>query len=322
MHPILVVGATGLLGSEICRLLRGSEHHVRGLVRPGSPREDLIRSFGAEIVPGDLRDVRSLERACRGAATVITTATAIRPRLPGDDLKSVDRDGQRALVDAARRSGVRRFLYVSVSPNLPRATPLVRYKREVESAVRGSGMAWVIVQPSAFMEVWFDPRAGFDVTAGKAALVGSGEAPVSYISVRDVAKAVVGAVREDSGVTRAHLPLGGPDAISTLDIVRMFEEETGRRFSVIHAPVPLVRGMGFVTRPFYPALSSVLGMAAHRAVAGDVIEPSEAARSLIPRPWSVRDFARDAARAALTERVRVLLGARAEHGSRFGGTRV
>jgi hypothetical protein len=95
----------------------------------------------------------------------------------------------------------------------------------------------------------------------------------------------------------------------------MFEAETGRRFSVVRAPVPLVRGMGVVTRPFYPAFSSVLGMAAYRAVAGDVIEPSEAARELLPRLMPVHDFVRGAARAALTERVRVLLrGA--------GGTRV
>lgn len=307
MRPILVVGATGLLGSEICRLLCGSKHAVRGLVRPGSPREEMLRSLGVEIVPGDLSDVRSLEVACRGVTTVISTASGLSRRLPGDSIRSVDRDGQRALVDAARRGGVRRFVFVSVSPNFARTTPLVRYKREIETAVRGSGMAWAIVQPSAFMEVWFSPQAGFDVTAGKVAMLGSGEAPVSYVSIRDVAKAVHTLVDTRTEVARAYVPLGGPDPLSPFDAVRMFEEESGRRFTVLRAPAPLARGVGALLRPFHAGLSSRLGMAAHMAVSGDVIENSALVRDLIDRPMTVRDFARSESRAALTERVRVLL---------------
>jgi NADH dehydrogenase len=308
MRPILVVGATGLLGSEICRILRGSDHQVRGLVRPGSPREDFLQRIGVETVQGDLRDVRSLERACRGVSTVISTANAVRPRLPGDSIQSVDRDGQRALVDAARRGGVRRFIYISVSPNLPRSTPLVRYKREVEMAVRGSGMAWVIVQPSSFLETSLRPSSGFDPALGKVAVLGSGEAPVSFISVRDVASAVAGIAGDFADVTRTSLPLGGPEPASVMDIVQAFEHDTGRRFHVVHAPTPVARGMGFLLRPFYPAFSSRLGIAAHKAIAGDVIERTDVARMLVPHPTTMREYVRDEARAAVVDRVRLILG--------------
>src|SRR6266850_2079788 len=262
MRPILVAGATGLLGSEICRLLCGSKHLVRGLVRPGSPREELLHSFGVETVQGDLRDVRSLEVACRGVTTVISTATGTSRRLPGDSVRSVDRDGQRALVDAARRGGVRRFIFVSASPNLPRTIPLVRYKREIEASVRGSGMAWIIVQPSVLMETWFRRRAGFDVTSGKVALLGSGEAPVSYVSVRDVAKAVVGVVDAEREVTRTYLPLGGLETLTPFDAVRIFEEESGRQYTVLRVPALPAKAMSFPLWPFDPGLSSALGMAA------------------------------------------------------------
>ena len=308
MRPILVVGATGLLGSEVCRLLCGSGHMVRGLIRPGSPREEMLHQLGVELVPGDLTDVRSLEAALRGVTTVVSTATGAARRLPGDSLRSVDRVGQRALVDAARRGGVRRFIYASVSPNLPRTTPLVRYKRETEAAVRGSGMAWVVVQPSAFMETWLTRRSGFDVTMGKAAVLGNGEAPVSYVSYRDVAKVVAGVADVDSAVSRATLPLGGPQALAPLDAVQIFERESGRRFHVVHAPASLARGMGFLLRPLDPVLSSNLGMAAHMAEVGDVIEPAREVWGMLPQPVTVREHARSAARAALTERVRVLLG--------------
>ena len=307
MRPILVVGATGLLGSEICRLLRGSEHPVRGLVRPGSPREELLRRHGVEVIQGDLRDVPSLERACRGASTVVSTATALHPRLPGDSIRSVDRQGQRALVDAARRSGIRRFIFTSVSPNLPRTTPYVRYKREIETAVRGSGMAWVIVQPSPFLETSFRPQAGFHAMAGKAAILGQGDMPVSWISVHDVAKAMAGVASQLADVSRVYLPLGGPEPASTMDMVQAYEHDTGRHFRIFHAPPSLARGMGFLLRPFYPALSSSLGMSAFMAASGDVIERSDVAKSLVPDPVHFRDFVHDEARAAVVERVRVLL---------------
>ena len=307
MRPILVVGATGLLGSEICRLLCGSQHAVRGLVRPGSPRIEMLRRLGVDLAAGDLRDVRSLEAALRGVTTVISTASGAARRLPGDSLGRVDRDGQRALVDAARRGGARRFVFASLSPHLPRTTPLVRYKRQTEAAVRGSGMAWVIVQPSAFMETWLHRGAGFDVESGRVFVLGSGEAPVSWVSVRDVAQVMAGIANPDSGVSRTFVPVGGPHAITPLEAARIFDQEAGRRSTALRVPVPLARAAGFLTRPFDPALSSALGISARRAMAGDVVLPSELVGRLVPRPVTVWDHARATVRAARTERIPALV---------------
>jgi len=310
MRPILVVGATGLLGSEVCRLLRGSRHPVRGIIRRGSPHEEMLRAIGVELVPGDLNDPRSLEAACRGVGTVVSTATGAARRLPGDSLRNVDWAGQQSLVDAARKAGARRFVFTSVSPNLPRATPLVRYKREVETAVRGSGMSWVVVQPSAYMETWLTRAFGFDVAAGKASILGSGEAPVSYVSRRDVAKVMAAAADPLSSVHRSYLPVGGPDELTPLDAARMFEEESGRRMTIVRAPSSLARGMGFLLRPFDPVVSSTMGIASYLAEVGDVVESTKTVRELNANPVTVRDYVRAASREALTERVRLLLGRR------------
>ena len=63
---VLVVGATGLLGSEVCRQLAAKDKKVRGLVRTTSDQAkvDMLKNYGAEIVQGDLRDRASLEAAC------------------------------------------------------------------------------------------------------------------------------------------------------------------------------------------------------------------------------------------------------------------
>ena len=64
----LVIGATGRLGSEVCRQLAAKGKPVRALVRATSDpgKVEALRSCGAEIVQGDLRDRASLSAACQG----------------------------------------------------------------------------------------------------------------------------------------------------------------------------------------------------------------------------------------------------------------
>src|SRR6476661_928533 len=171
---ILIVGATGLLGSEICRRLRERGRDVRALVRATSPRAPALRALGAEIAIGDLRNRGSLVAACRDVEAVISTATAMGSKDRSLSLNEIDRKGQLRLVDVARQSGVRTFVYLSLSPNLGPGAALVRYKREVERAVRLSGMRWTIIQPTAYMEVWLGPQLGWNHVAGRAIVLESG----------------------------------------------------------------------------------------------------------------------------------------------------
>src|SRR6476469_7394504 len=202
---ILVVGATGMLGLEICRRLREQGRGGRGLVRPGSPRESLLRELGVEVHHGDLRNPPGVAPACDGVTTVVSTATAMGAKERGLTLRAVDRDGQLALVELARLRGVKSFVFLSASPNLRRSAPLVRYKREVERAVHSSGMRWTIVQPSAFMDVWFSRLLGWNHVTGRAVIFGPGTAPVSWICVADVAMHVLAAI-DDPRVANVELP--------------------------------------------------------------------------------------------------------------------
>ena len=103
----LVVGATGHLGSEICRLLTEKDKPVKALIRPTSDKAktERLKSSGAVLVQGDLKDRASLDAACRGVTTVISTATSVTSRQQGDSIQTVDSEGQLRLVDAARAAG-------------------------------------------------------------------------------------------------------------------------------------------------------------------------------------------------------------------------
>jgi len=239
---ILVAGATGFLGREICRQLTAQGRPTRGLVRPSSNPEMVsqLRQWGVELVEGDLKDPESLKPACRGVSTVISTVTATRSRQPDDSIEATDQQGQLNLVDAARDAGVQRYVYISLSGQIYSDDPLTRAKRMVEERVRASGMTYTILRPSYFMEVWLSPPLGFDYPNGKATIYGSGEKPISWISLPDVAAFAVHTSNAPAA-ENATIELGGPDALSPREVVRIFEEISGRSFEIQTVPEEALR---------------------------------------------------------------------------------
>ncbi len=239
---ILVAGATGYLGGEICRRLTESGRPVRGLVRSTSDPNIVARleSLGVQVVRGDLRDRISLDAACAGVSAVISTATATRTRQPDESIESTDQDGQVNLVDAARAAGVPRFIYVSYSGQIEGDDPLTHAKRAVERQLRESGMTYTILRPNYFMEAWLSPALGFDYTSGHATIYGQGDRKISWISLADVAEFAVRAL-DAPGAENAVIELGGPEALSPNEVIRIFEESTGKRFDVEHVPEEALR---------------------------------------------------------------------------------
>ncbi len=236
---ILVVGATGILGTEVCRQLRQAGKPVRAFVRHGSPREPALRDLGVTIVNGDLASRVALEEACQDVSTIISTATAMASTEKGNSLRAVDRDGQLHLVEVAKAKGVGHFIFVSLSPNLKETASLVRYKREVARAIRVSGMRWTILQPSVFMEIWLSKMLGWDFEQARAMIFGSGDGAVSYISLNDVARYCVLAV-DDRRMWNVEIPLGGPADLSPNEVVKIFEQVSGRKYTAKKAPAPLL----------------------------------------------------------------------------------
>ena len=238
---ILVAGATGFLGREICRRLTAEGRKVRGLVRASSEAEVTahLTAMGVELVQGDLRHRASLDIACRGADAVISTATTTRSRQPGDSIEATDQEGQNNLVAAAKAEGVRRFVFVSYSKHMDDDGPLTRAKRSVEQSIRESGMRYTILRPTYFMEMWLSPSLGFDYSNAKATIFGSGNNKVSWVSLADVAQVAVRALDDDGPDTAVEL--GGPEALTPVEVVKIFEETSGKPFSLEHVPEDALR---------------------------------------------------------------------------------
>jgi uncharacterized protein YbjT (DUF2867 family) len=272
----LIVGATGLLGGEICRLLTARGKPVRALVRhtSGPEKVAMLKGLGAEIVYGDLKNPDSLDAACRGVRAVISTASSTLSRQPGDSIETVDQTGQTNLVDAAERAAVSRFVLISF-PQMSLDFPLQSAKRAAEERLRRARMTYTILQPTFFTEVWLSPALGFDAANAKAQIYGSGQNRISWISFRDVAAFAVAAL-DNPRAANAVIKLGGPEALSPLEVVQLAEQSVGKPIAVQHVPEDALRGQ------FQSATDSLQKSFAALMLsyaAGDVIEMADTLRA-------------------------------------------
>ena len=255
---ILVVGATGDLGGRVVRLLRTAGADVRCLVRPGSDA-DALREIGAEVVPGDLVDAASLDRACRDVDLVIATATAMGRILAGrrhPTMHDVDVAGMGSLVHAAEAAGVSRFIYVSFAGiDHSLGSPLEEAKRTTESRLRASSMRATFVRPDAFQDIHLAPIGRFDIAAGKVAVFGKGQTARRYVSSQDVAALIAQVAQEEQSPDA--IEFGGPEPLSKVEAVAIAEQLTGRRIKVRRMPRPLAMFIMRRLRRRSPAMASV-----------------------------------------------------------------
>jgi dihydroflavonol-4-reductase len=108
-----VTGATGFLGSHVARVLSEQGADLRLLVRPTSNLKNL-QGLNAETATGDLRDAASLEKAMSGCDTVFHVAADYRLWVQDpDEMYKSNVEGTRAMLEAARKNGVRRVVYTS-----------------------------------------------------------------------------------------------------------------------------------------------------------------------------------------------------------------
>ena len=237
----------------ITRRLLEEGKEVRVLVRRDSPSSQLVQQglatsaeelieAGARPVHGDLRDRASLDVAVEGVETLVTSANSAF-RGGADDPQSVDLEGNRNLIEAARDAGVEHFIFVSLlgaDPDHP--APFMQAKARSESALRESGMDYTILAPTAFMEVWPAMVVGMPALQGQTVtLVGEGSRRHSFVSNRDVAAFAVKAV-DDPAALQRHLAIGGPEALTWREVVATYERVLERsipvEFVAMGEPVP------------------------------------------------------------------------------------
>jgi len=286
MSHVLVVGATGQLGTAVVRQLVARGRRVRALVRPSSDHAHL-RISGVELATGDLRDRASLDRACQGATEVIATANAVIPRGRAS-FEAVEGQGYANLIAASGVAGVRRFVFMSV-PVTPHdeQVPTFRLKRRIERRLLDSGLPYTVVRGSLFMDDWLAligssiPLRGAEAATlrrpfwfsrlflgavgtlverrGLALVPGSGRARHAFVALEDVAAFLVGAIGLPSARDTI-LEVGGPEVLSWDEAVAIFARVLGRPLRALHAPAGVFRLQQRLLQPVSAQASNLMGM--------------------------------------------------------------
>lgn len=222
---ILVSGATGGIGGEVCRLLKEAGTPFRAMCRKAEQIEH-FRKIGIDAVPGDFDRPDTLAAAMAGVDTMFL----ITPPTPGQVAQET------AAIDAARQAGVGRIVKISASDgNVRSPVPWARHHALIDHHLRASGIEWTILKPTAFMQnfLWFkDPIArGFlpQVT---------GNGSVSWVDTRDVARVAATVLTQD-GHAQATYFLTGPETLDMKEASLRLSKALGHPVRYLDLPSPL-----------------------------------------------------------------------------------
>lgn len=110
---VLVTGANGFVGSNLCGSLIRTGHSAVGLVRPSSDLTFLKNLPGLQIVKGDITQKESIEAAMKDVSIVYHAAGYASDWGPWKTFRSVHVEGVRNVMDTALQCGVQRVVYIS-----------------------------------------------------------------------------------------------------------------------------------------------------------------------------------------------------------------
>ena len=280
VRMILVVGATGNVGSGVLAALVGKGADVRGLAH-NDDGAVAVREAGAEAVVGELTELSSLHGAFDGVdvAFVVTRGMENQVEMAGN------------AVEAAKRAGVGRIVRLSAFlPEPALDTILGTQHDEIEQLVVNSGVPYTILRPTFFMQNIMG--AAQTVASDSVMYWPFGDGRAGMIDVRDIVDVAV-EVSTSDGHEGLTYTLTGPASISMHDVAAVLSRALGKQVTYVNVPVEAavdsMVGMGmpqFMAETFGELFANFAKNGADRTT-GDV---EEVARHLA-RP--VDDFARD-----------------------------
>ncbi|MFN3324432.1 MAG: SDR family oxidoreductase [Bryobacteraceae bacterium] len=269
--PVLVAGATGALGRHVIAVLRRREYRIRCLSRRAQEGP-----CWAEMRNADLRDRASLAGVCQGVEAVISCAGASL-RLDFRDrtgFREIDAAGNANLLEEARRSGVRKFVYVSLAGGgeLRRTEYADAHEWFVERLAE-SGMAHAVVRPTGFFNIFGEILEM--ARKGRAVVIGPGEARTNPIHPADVARACVEALEGEA----AELVIGGPEIFTRREIVELACSIAETSPRIVHVSPKLMRAATAPLALLQPRLHALMRFGIEVSLR-DVLAPAYGAQAL------------------------------------------
>jgi uncharacterized protein YbjT (DUF2867 family) len=225
---VIVVGATGLIGSAVAARLAAAGREVVAVSRGGSkPAGSTMRPVALDLAKATAEDWQTL---LADAEAVVNCAGVLQSG-PSDDAAGTHDKGLKVLVAACEAAGVRRFVHLSAM-GVDQATPtdFSRSKLAGDAALMASGLDWVILRPSVVLG---QPVYGASaLMRGLAALpvlpIMPETGPLRPVVLDDVVATILTSLRPDAPA-RVAMNLAGPDTFAFADLVALYRSWLGWR---------------------------------------------------------------------------------------------
>jgi uncharacterized protein YbjT (DUF2867 family) len=268
---ILILGATGLLGNPVAQQLKADGFQVRILARDVQKAQGMFTD-GFEVVPGDVSDLPSLEKAMEDCYGVHISVGG-----------SVDRISAENVVALAPNLGVEQITYISGATVAEenRWYSVVAQKLDAEKAIRACGVAYTIFCPTWPMEQL--PRFARD---GRPSLIGKQPIPVHWFAAEDLARMVSKAYQLEAAQNKRFY-VYGPEALTMKAALErycaVFHPEVEK---VAVMPVWLAKLLGTLTgNEMLKFASAMMGYFDKAAEVGDASE----ANAILGAPQTTLD---------------------------------
>ena len=245
MNKILLAGSTGYLGCFILKELLNRGYATRTIIRnekklPNSATEN----DQVEIVKAELTVPKSIKNCCRNVDVVIS-AVGITKQKDGLTYMDVDYQANLNLLEEAKRSGVKKFIYISVLKG-DKLTHLkiCEAKEKFVSALRNSGLDYCIIRPNGF----FSDIGEFYKMAkeGRVYLFKNGEYRANPIHGADLAEICVNALPSYD----KEISVGGPQILTHNQIAKIAFSVVNKKPKITYIPSCIRKAVLFLLRTF------------------------------------------------------------------------
>lgn len=225
---VLVYGATGSQAAPVVQELLKNGHTPVVFTRD-SKKAQAHAEAGAEIFEGDMLNSGD----CLRASQAVDAVSLLVPFF----MQNPDRAGMNA-VNAAREAGVKRIVWNTSGPIAPVKTgnPAQDVRINVKEAIMGSGLPWVILEPTVYAENLLGPwTAPFVKAKGQVAYPTPETFKHGWLPSQDIGKAVVAALQKPELVGN-HFTISGIDVVNGQELAAIFSEALGRQITYYAMP--------------------------------------------------------------------------------------
>ena len=227
MKKVLVAGATGYLGRYVVQEFKKQGYWICALARNAEKLESIDEFIDKKFV-GEATKTESLNNICK-EIDIVFSSVGITKQKDGLTYMDVDYRGNSNLLNEAKKSGVKKFIYVSVlNGDKLKELKICKAKEKFVDELKNSGLDYCIIRPNGF----FSDMSEFLKMAkkGKIYLFGSGNQKVNPIHGADLAEVCVAASERNE----KEIEVGGPETFMHNEIAELAFSALGKRSKVVH----------------------------------------------------------------------------------------